>query len=393
MPLCEEALLADVEPEEDAVAEGPTMLLTMPRVFFEQVMEIVPALAQAVKQMADARDNARSPKGLRGAWPLCRCEDAALEMLRDHVRTETVPERTTLFKTPGSGCTGLTIVLHGTVLVTQSRPEVGSNMEVMEARADGMCTVRRSVRSSGFDPRMPVVLCMVQASPAPLFYSCRPLRRHRPAQVIEEVAYPPGTFFGEAAMAGLGNETHPRLLSAVTTESCVILQLTNADFESVCAEQPSMRHAVDEVVAKWRHMLEPASLARLWLLAPLVSDSRRGTQHAAQLHQLALAGGHAPGEGLETAVVDPLWVLSCTARSKLRPQGSFLWNKRNKEDDLVATVVVSGRVIETVSNSVRSPERVERTGSQPRCSLSLSNRSTFFLVPLAGHSPLPCPLS
>lgn len=207
-----------------------------------------------------------------------------------------------LFKTPGSGCTGLTIVLHGTVLVTQSRPEVGSNMEIME--------------------------------------------------VVEEVSYTQGSFFGEAALAGLGSEMHPRLLSAVTLNSCVILQLSSADFEEVMSGCPSMRRAVDEVVAKWRRMLEPASLANMWLLAPLVSDSRRGTQHAAQAHQLALAnGGKNPAEPAEQQVVDPLWVLSCTARSKLRPQGAFLWNKKSKEDDLVATVVVSGRVMETVSNS------------------------------------------
>jgi hypothetical protein len=195
-------------------------------------------------------------------------------------------------------------------------------------------------------------------------------------------------------MAGLGNETHPRLLSAATTESSVVLQLSFADFESVCAAQPQLRRAVDEVVAKWRRMLEPASLARLWLLAPLVADCRRGTQHAAQLHQLALsaAGGHAPGECLQAAIVDPLWVLSCTARSKLRPQGSFLWNKKKKEDDLVATVVVSGRIIETVSNSVRPlPARIRdplaASPASPQRSSALAGcLPPSLTIPVASHS-------
>lgn len=82
MPLCEDALLADVTPDADAVAEGNTMLLTMPRVFFEQVLELVPALSHAVKSMADGRDAARSPRGLRAAWPLSLCDDASLELLR-----------------------------------------------------------------------------------------------------------------------------------------------------------------------------------------------------------------------------------------------------------------------------------------------------------------------
>lgn len=202
----------------------------------------------------------------------------------------------------GGACTGLTIVLHGTVLVTQSRPEVRSNMEVME--------------------------------------------------VVEEVSFTQGSFFGEAAMAGLGAETHPRLVSAVTMTSCVILQLSQADLEEVMKANSPMRRAVEEVVGKWRDVLQPASLARAWLLAPLVADSRRGTQHAAQAHALALAsGGKPPAEAPEDGAVDPLWVLSSTARSRLRPQGSSLWTKRTREDELVATVVVSGKVLETVSNS------------------------------------------
>lgn len=76
--LMEEALLGDVVAPHSAVAECPVVVLTLPRIHFDNVLNSIPGLSEAVTAVASDRKDAIAPKGLRAAWPLNTLGDDVL---------------------------------------------------------------------------------------------------------------------------------------------------------------------------------------------------------------------------------------------------------------------------------------------------------------------------
>lgn len=79
--LTELALLGDVVADHSAVVRTAATTLSLSRIHFDNVLEAIPALRDAVKEVADDRSAAISPGGLRAAWPLSRLPDNLLSSL------------------------------------------------------------------------------------------------------------------------------------------------------------------------------------------------------------------------------------------------------------------------------------------------------------------------
>lgn len=89
--LMEEALLGDVVAGHSAVAECPCVVLSLPRIHFENVLQSIPGLSEAVMEVAGDRRDAIAPKGLRSAWPLSTLGDDMLAQLSSALPPRRIP--------------------------------------------------------------------------------------------------------------------------------------------------------------------------------------------------------------------------------------------------------------------------------------------------------------
>ncbi len=208
----EECLLRDVVPTHEASAEGAAVLLACARVYFDQVLQICPPIAEAVKDMVKRREEFLAPAALRAAWPLSTISDAsAAALVEQGFRLDVVPARTQLFCAPGSACAALTVVLHGTVAVTQS----------------------------GADDRLRISA---------------------------------GGFLGEATLlADVDAEAQPRLLTATAVDDCVLAVLPRESLAALMGRDEGVKASVRGVADAWVAGRSPTALARHWLLAPLAA--------------------------------------------------------------------------------------------------------------------------
>jgi hypothetical protein len=188
---------------------------------FDQVLQICPPIAEAVKDMVKRREEFLAPAALRAAWPLSTISDAsAAALVEQGFRLDVVPTRTQLFCAPGSACAALTVVLHGTVAVTQS----------------------------GADDRLRISA---------------------------------GGFLGEATLlADADAEAQPRLLTATAVDDCVLAVLPRESLAALMGRDEGVKASVRGVADAWVAGRSPQALARHWLLAPLAAwrcsgDTRR----------------------------------------------------------------------------------------------------------------------
>ena len=207
-----ESLLHDVIPTHEACAESPTVLCACARVHFEQIMQLSPAVAAAVADMARRHAECLAPASLRTAWPLCRLSDEDVALLADSAfRVDVVPAQTKLFSAPGSACSSLFVVLHGTVAVA---------------------------KESG----------------------------------VEHVSA--GSLFGATSLLeDINAEARPRLLHATTMDDSVIAVLTAEALAGVMKRTPSVKDALRGMADAWLAARSATALSRMWLMAPLLAAS------------------------------------------------------------------------------------------------------------------------
>ena len=203
-----ESLLHDVIPTHEACAECPSVLCACARVHFEQVMQLSPSVADAVAEMAKRRAEFLAPASLRTAWPLCRLSDEDATLLADSAfRVDVVPARTQLFCAPGSACSSLFVVLHGTVAVAKG-------------------------------------------------------------SAVEHVSV--GSMFGATSLLeDVNAEVTPRLLHATTVDESVIAVLTTEALASAMKRNPTVKEALRGVADAWLATRSPSAISRHWLMAPL----------------------------------------------------------------------------------------------------------------------------
>jgi ABC-type multidrug transport system fused ATPase/permease subunit/CRP-like cAMP-binding protein len=207
-----ESLLHDVIPTHEACAESQTVLCACARVHFEQIMQLSPVVAAAVADMARRHAEYLAPASLRTAWPLCRVSDEDVALLADGAfRVDVVPAQTKLFSAPGSACSSLFVVLHGTVAVA---------------------------KESG----------------------------------VEHVSA--GSLFGATSLLeDINAEARPRLLHATTMDDSVIAVLTAEALAGVMKRTPSVKDAVRGMADAWLAARSATALSRMWLMAPLLAAS------------------------------------------------------------------------------------------------------------------------
>jgi CRP-like cAMP-binding protein len=205
-----ESLLHDVIPTHEACAESPTVLCACARVHFEQIMQLSPAVAAAVADMARRHAEYLAPASLRTAWPLCRVSDEDVALLADGAfRVDVVPAQTKLFSAPGSACSSLFVVLHGTVAVA---------------------------KESG----------------------------------VEHVSA--GSLFGATSLLeDINAEARPRLLHATTMDDSAIAVLTAEALAGVMKRTPSVKDALRGMADAWLAARSATALSRMWLMAPLLA--------------------------------------------------------------------------------------------------------------------------
>ena len=116
----EQWLLGDEKLEYDYRAVTSTIVLTLARSHYQQILESTPALAGPVRQLLAAHDAALTPAALRRAWPLVMLQDCELSSVAQAFKVEVYEANTQVFS-PEGGCGGMYCVAHGHVRVVKAR--------------------------------------------------------------------------------------------------------------------------------------------------------------------------------------------------------------------------------------------------------------------------------